>query len=375
MVILYFSPIAYDFLKQRPQYLAEYLSCQHEVYYIEPTISWIKYALKGGTTFRRRQFDVSKNFHVYKLDGRFTLHHSADYFDPAELNQISERFQLRKLVQRADLIWIGYAGWYQTLYRLCRGKKIVYDKMDDNVALTEHFLMKKTLQKSEARLQQDSCRIYVSARQLIGRDPEIQKKTVLVPNAVSESFYDAKTAGRDSNHTGRIFGYVGVIGHWFDIQAIRTILEADLQNRVVLVGPNYCGKIEHPRVTYYGTVTKDEVPEVIAGFDVCIYPFKQDGLLDTINPVKIYEYLAVNKPVIAVESAETRLLAKQKGVYCYRDYEMLQVLSKQTLNAPFAEETQRRQFISDNCWDARGQIVEKYLPVSNRERMNKRGKT
>ena len=34
-------------------------------------------------------------------------------------------------------------------------------------------------------------------------------------------------------------------------------------------------------------------------------PIQKGPILDTINPVKIYEYLAVNKPVIAVRSRET----------------------------------------------------------------------
>lgn len=113
---------------------------------------------------------------------------------------------------------------------------------------------------------------------------------------------------------------------------------------------------------------------MIAGFDVCIYPFKQDDLLDTINPVKIYEYLAVNKPIIAVESAETKPLARQKGVYCYRDREKLRALSTQIPAAPLEEESQRRQFIADNCWRARGRIVEEYLPLSIENAEIKRGK-
>ena len=48
MKILYFSPIEYQGLKQRPQYIAEGLARQHEVTYVDPTVSMMKFLLKGG---------------------------------------------------------------------------------------------------------------------------------------------------------------------------------------------------------------------------------------------------------------------------------------------------------------------------------------
>lgn len=37
MRIVYFAPIAYAELKQRSQYIAEYLAKEHQVVYVEPT--------------------------------------------------------------------------------------------------------------------------------------------------------------------------------------------------------------------------------------------------------------------------------------------------------------------------------------------------
>ena len=48
MKILFFSPIEYQGLKQRPQYIAEGLAKKHEVTYVDPTVSAMKYLLKGG---------------------------------------------------------------------------------------------------------------------------------------------------------------------------------------------------------------------------------------------------------------------------------------------------------------------------------------
>ncbi len=45
MRILYFAPLYYDDMKQRPQQIAECLSARHEVFYVEPTISLIRWLL------------------------------------------------------------------------------------------------------------------------------------------------------------------------------------------------------------------------------------------------------------------------------------------------------------------------------------------
>ena len=61
MKIAYFAPIYFDYLKQRPQHFAELLSKKHEIIYIEPTISLMKYLLKGGTSFHKIDYQVNPN--------------------------------------------------------------------------------------------------------------------------------------------------------------------------------------------------------------------------------------------------------------------------------------------------------------------------
>lgn len=95
-----------------------------------------------------------------------------------------------------------------------------------------------------------------------------------------------------------------MISHWFDVDAIQTILDADPYNRVVLVGPSEIDLPTHERLVCVGSAPKEDVASWIRSFDVCLYPFKRTAFIDTINPVKIYEYLAENKPVLAADSLE-----------------------------------------------------------------------
>ena len=82
--------------------------------------------------------------------------------------------------------------------------------------------------------------------------------------------------------------------------------------------------------------------------DICLYPFKKSDLLDTIDPVKIYEYLSCNKPIIAIHSKEMEKYDRK--VYVYDSIDELIQLSHQTLTPPFRTEEERDIFFKENSW-------------------------
>jgi len=99
-----------------------------------------------------------------------------------------------------------------------------------------------------------------------------------------------------------------------------------------------------------GCISKDQLPEIIAGFDICLYPFKKNNFLDTIDPVKIYEYLALNKPVLAINSQEIKKF--NKLIETYDDYNELEKKLNKIIPPPFSEE-ERINFIKENSWYSR----------------------
>ncbi len=53
------------------------------------------------------------------------------------------------------------------------------------------------------------------------------------------------------------------------------------------------------RVTYYGVVPHHRALEIMEQASVCVYPFPETVFLDGVMPVKVLEYLALNKAVVA----------------------------------------------------------------------------
>lgn len=354
MKIVYLAPIAFSELKQRPQYFAETLSAYHKVYYIEPTIRIMAHYMYGFSC-KAERYQVNKNLAVYRCDGSLVLPYRWNIFDPLHLNGIYEYTQLKRLFDHADVIIVAYEGWYNVVDKV-KNKTLVYDKMDENTLLTKGWTNKAFMRNCErALLAKCSCALVSSkyfARKLSGKLP-----TYLIPNA-----YDRSNTGclemKKSTHGKKIYGYVGTIAEWFDNKAIETIAE-ERNHTVILVGPCTAKKIQKENVIYIGRVEKSRALEYIKKFDVCLYPFKRNELLRTINPVKIYEYLAFNKPVLAVSCEETARF--EANIYLYRNQEELRRYCKQDLMPPFHSIHEYEAYIENNSWESRTVKINKVL--------------
>jgi hypothetical protein len=68
-------------------------------------------------------------------------------------------------------------------------------------------------------------------------------------------------------------------------------------------------------IVFTGPKEYYKVPLFIREFDILLYPFKLNDLVLAVNPVKLYEYLALNKKVISVRYNETERFAEYVNLY------------------------------------------------------------
>ena len=107
-------------------------------------------------------------------------------------------------------------------------------------------------------------------------------------------------------------GYVGAIESWFDVELVNQCVESRPEWDFVLAGAIHglpAGSLRaRPNLRLLGEIDYSDVPGVVAGFDVCLVPFLENDLTRCVNPVKVYEYLAAGKPVVATALPELLLL-------------------------------------------------------------------
>lgn len=151
-------------------------------------------------------------------------------------------------------------------------------------------------------------------KEILGRELGIaDEKMVVVPSSVDTNLFDPALYQPKRLFNGFTLGFIGVLYVWqgldFLLEALREVRDEGLDISLAVVGGGqmrgeWQSKAEELELTsnvkFVGQVTPDQVPEYIAGFDIG-YSGQIRMQIGTMyhSPLKIYEYMAMGKPVIA----------------------------------------------------------------------------
>jgi glycosyltransferase involved in cell wall biosynthesis len=100
-----------------------------------------------------------------------------------------------------------------------------------------------------------------------------------------------------------VAGYVGVVDERIDLPLLRDLARMLPEWDIDVVGP--VAKIDpddlpvEPNLAFLGSVPYDQLPNVMAGFDVALMPFALNAATRSISPTKTLEYLAAGLPVVS----------------------------------------------------------------------------
>ena len=106
-----------------------------------------------------------------------------------------------------------------------------------------------------------------------------------------------------------------------------------------------------PNVRLLGPRPYDQVPAYVQAFDACWVPFRQDRVGRAANPVKLYEYLAVGKPVVSTPVADVESF--EGLVRVGRTPEEFAARLREVLANPETDAAQRIAFAARNSWRER----------------------
>ncbi|MBE0598083.1 MAG: methyltransferase domain-containing protein [Desulfuromonadales bacterium] len=114
-----------------------------------------------------------------------------------------------------------------------------------------------------------------------------------------------------------VIGYFGALAKWFDYGLIREIATRRPKWEIVLIGWDYDGSLRSEgldqlsNVTIFGPIDYKELPRYASWFDVGIIPFVINEITEATSPIKLFEYMALGKPVVTTDLPECR---KYRGV-------------------------------------------------------------
>lgn len=169
--------------------------------------------------------------------------------------------------------------------------------------------------------------------------------------------------------TKKIIGYTGSIEYRSDFELLRKVAEYHTDKILFFVGPIQgsehveAGLDKLPNVVFVGSRKITELPDYLQYFDCVLIPFKKNTLTKSIYPLKINEYLAAGKPVIATHFSE--------DIYTFRDVAyvedshetFVQAIDKAINENNVNRKQARMQVAEQNTWSARvarfWEIIEK----------------
>jgi glycosyltransferase involved in cell wall biosynthesis len=201
---------------------------------------------------------------------------------------------------RRPLVWLS-TPMMDALADTFPQSDVVFDRMDD---LASFARAPAGLREREDDLLERASLVFAGGRTLFERCRPFGDKARLYPSGVDfERFArtpDVRPHAIYAHLERPVCGYVGVIDERIDFGVVRAVAERALE--VVLVGPVM--KLEGvalPRrenVHFTGQMPYDDLPSLLAGFDVALMPFALGEATASISPTKTPEYLAAGKPVV-----------------------------------------------------------------------------
>ncbi len=187
-----------------------------------------------------------------------------------------------------------------------------YDAMDDFPAFFTGVSRRATA-RTEARLAAAVRRVFVSSPWLVEKFKGLGSLPQHVPNGC-----DTARLPPPCPRTQRypILGYVGTIATWFDWDTTVRLAGVARGFEVVLIGP--CFTAVPPglpaNVRVEPALAHDAALARMARFSVGLIPFRDTELTRAVDPIKYYEYQALDVPVLATPFGDFRSDAARPGV-------------------------------------------------------------
>lgn len=319
---------------QRPHHILEYLSKKHEITVLSVNAWWLE--------------DQNKNIEMNGLFGDLEyIYLSKNRINPV-FQEIFAIFnpEINKLINSDFDALIDFnsliLGYHISRVMKKHDKPIIFDVCDDlpeRIKMSpqipfflrslskfiSNFLMRKIIS-----LSNKVTFITDSLNQLYNFP---KNKSVLIPNGVSSSLFyprDSKKLKMELRLDKEfIIGFSGVLSSWINLEeqfmAFKNIIEKkNIRLKMLVVGggekflyyKNLANKLEiEDHITFTGHVDYNDVPLYISMMDVCVISLKRTQDADNAHPLKLFEYMACQKPIVSTPTNGVLELANDKVLY------------------------------------------------------------
>lgn len=223
-----------------------------------------------------------------------------------------------KIIKRENVDFIYLYNIPQFIYLFGKHPKIIFDFADDLLGMLEvelsispkHFLYRLANSLLNWIVKKSEIVICISSPLF---NKVNHRNKYIIPNGTDISInVDRLTSKNEKNKNKITVGYVGAFEYSMDLDSIIEAAKILQDVHFLLVGTGR----DFPRiekkskdyslhnVTLTGGLPHNEAMELILTMDICLNIFNKSKVSDAVSPIKLFEYLAHQKPVISTSLEE-----------------------------------------------------------------------
>jgi teichuronic acid biosynthesis glycosyltransferase TuaH len=231
------------------------------------------------------------------------------------INEAMARRHIQSVAQTLrltdPLLWINpYSAWHMA--GAMNERAVIYDITDDWTMAPSFSPRDRDLITEQDRALCGRADLVVVCSEALEASRRAQcRQLLLLPNGVDGDRYARIPDATQPGPWPRpVFGYTGTLhGDRFDVSIVAALAAAFPTGSILLVGPDHLTPAEreklapHSNIHITGPVPYPQIPGVMAQFDACIVPHVETKFTNSLNPLKLWEYLASGKPVVSTNVA------------------------------------------------------------------------
>jgi glycosyltransferase involved in cell wall biosynthesis len=248
----------------------------------------------------------------------------------------------------------------------------VYDCVDDYAEQARGRRNRALMAAADRQAALAARLVFTTTSALYERHRATNARTHLVGNAADYEHFAAAADRRLADPRVAqlprpVLGFAGnITARKVDLSVVEALAERDSSRTILLAGPAEGGLADaldglarRANVRWIGSVPYAVLPQVVSSFDVGLIPYAANEYTRNVFPLKLFEYLAAGKPVVATGLPELEGL--EPDVVVAHDLEELEDAIASALERTGKADIERRQALAAaNTWDVR---VERLLSL------------
>jgi glycosyltransferase involved in cell wall biosynthesis len=276
--------------------------------------------------------------------------------------------QVRRVTQtlnvKAPILWL-YSPYQIDLIGKFGEKLVCYFNYDEFSNFVDNARIKDLVRRLDDELTERVDVVFATSRAQWEHRKAINQNTYFVPNGVDFQLFnraldpDLPLAVDIAKLPRPVIGYAGWLGNQIDVELLNRMAEAYPTCSLALVGPDNLPKTKAEKelrtrqnVFFLGRKEPRELPAYLKAFDVALVPYVLFGYPLTAYPLKLHEYLAAGRSIVATAMPELRHFSQVVQIAESHDEFISRVRDAMSDHTPKAIEA-RVAVARENTWEQR----------------------